>query len=144
MAELREVCEFRTTRLVVGAWDGSLASQRSDFVGPGDDASTTLLAVDSSSGSPVALLILFEQEPADADRTDLRIGYLVAEAERGRGLAGELVKGFIDWCRERAWIRSISGGVEPDNPASARVLTRNGFVQQASTPMKADEFRLQL
>ncbi len=53
----------------------------------------------------------------------VRLGYLLAERGWGRGMASELVAGFVGWCRENGVV-SISGGVAIDNPASARVLVK--------------------
>ena len=47
----------------------------------------------------------------------------------GRGIASEIVDGFVGWCREEDAILSIAAGVEKDNPASRKVLEKNGFVQ---------------
>lgn len=57
----------------------------------------------------------------------LHIGYVLAEATWGQGLGGELIDGFVGWCRQAGNVREILGFVEPDNVASAKVLTRNGF-----------------
>jgi RimJ/RimL family protein N-acetyltransferase len=34
----------------------------------------------------------------------------------------------VEWCREDGTVRSIIGGVDDHNGASARVLHKNGFV----------------
>lgn len=47
----------------------------------------------------------------------------------GQGLASELVRGFVDWCRT-VKIAALVGGVERDNIPSQRVLEKNGFVIQ--------------
>jgi ribosomal-protein-alanine N-acetyltransferase len=72
-------------------------------------------------------MILFEMEAEGSCGTEVRLGYLVSEASWGQGFASELVDGFIGWCRKHTSISSIAGGVAPDNPASKRVLEKNGF-----------------
>ena len=59
--------------------------------------------------------------------TDVRLGYLLSEAAWGKGLASEMVNGFVCWCLKETSISSITGGVALDNPASKRVLEKNGF-----------------
>ena len=39
----------------------------------------------------------------------------------------ELIEGFVGWCRGHEEIDSLAGGVERNNPASARVLEKHGF-----------------
>ena len=60
---------------------------------------------------------------------DLRIGYLIAEQDWGKGLATELLAGLVAWARSQPSVHSVTGGVDPANLASARVLTKNGFDQ---------------
>ncbi len=64
----------------------------------------------------------------DAQERELRLGYIVAEDMWGRGIASEIVDGFVSWCRGEDAILSIAAGVGNDNPASKRVLEKNGFV----------------
>jgi RimJ/RimL family protein N-acetyltransferase len=97
-----------------------------------DREGTTLLVVETDSDQPVGLMILFESVVADGDLVDVRLGYLLAESAWGRGFASELVERFVIWCRRQRKLRSIAGGVERGNAASARVLTKNGFVPRAA------------
>ena len=70
----------------------------------------------------------YKLAPDDPDAVEIRLGYLLAESVWGQGHASELIAGFVAWCRGQPRLRSIVGGVAPDNIASARVLTKNGFV----------------
>lgn len=84
--------------------------------------------MDKLTKKPVGLMILFDTggEESKAD-IDVRIGYLLSEASWGRGLASELVKGFVSWARAQPSISTLAGGVSADNPASKRVLEKTGF-----------------
>jgi RimJ/RimL family protein N-acetyltransferase len=88
----------------------------------------TLVVVERSTKQAVGLMILSESAAGDCTGgVDVRLGYLLAESAWGRGLASELVEGFVGWCRAEPAIRSLAGGVERDNVASMRVLEKNGF-----------------
>jgi RimJ/RimL family protein N-acetyltransferase len=94
-----------------------------------DDESATLIVTDRETATPVGLMILFEIPCEDSSgRIDVRLGYLLAESAWSQGLGTELVAGFVEWCLSKTRVRSISGGVGLDNPASAQVLIKNGFV----------------
>ena len=54
-------------------------------------------------------------------------GYLFDEAVWGNGLASEVVGGLVGWARSQPRIQTLTGGVTRSNPASARVLAKNGF-----------------
>lgn len=56
---------------------------------------------------------------------DWHLGYLLAKRFWGQGLASELVKGLV---QARPSGQRIFAGVSLDNPASARVLEKAGFV----------------
>jgi RimJ/RimL family protein N-acetyltransferase len=76
---------------------------------------------------------VFLYEPASLKTPiDVRLGYLLNEDTWGHGLASELIEGLLKWCRSTGRIRTITGGVEPDNVASIKVLKKNGFIQTGS------------
>lgn len=61
-----------------------------------------------------------------AGRGTATIGYTVARAHQGRGLAGEAVGAVVDRLFD-AGVHRIVATVDPDNVASARLLERLGF-----------------
>ncbi|HHX8340933.1 TPA: GNAT family N-acetyltransferase [Vibrio alginolyticus] len=61
------------------------------------------------------------------------VGYLLAEECWGRGLASELLQGFIHEVeKSESWLKLI-GGVDQSNIASAKLLKKLGFVEQPAT-----------
>ena len=118
------------TRSLPEQWSGDYSVDRArDWIAERDDEGVTLLVFDRSSGRPVGLMVLFE-EHIDGDQeqgsVDVLLGYLLGEDSWGQGFASELVAGFVDWCRDHE-VAAIVGGVADGNPASVRVLTKNGF-----------------
>ena len=79
-------------------------------------------------------MMLFE-----SPQTDVRLGYLLAEQAWGRGLASELVGGFVCWYEANPAIRHLVAGVDQDNVASVRVLEKNGFVPSVRTDESGTE-----
>ena len=62
---------------------------------------------------------------------DAHIGYLLSEEYWGKGLASELLQGFIKSAlKEEQWVKLI-GGVDPANIGSANLLKKQGFVKQS-------------
>ena len=103
-------------------------SRAREWIGERDKEGTTLLVIDKSTKEPVGLVILIEVDSANAiDGIEVRLGYLLSEPAWGKGLASELVKGFVAWCRTQAPISTLAGGVDADHPASMRVLEKNGL-----------------
>lgn len=114
------------TAALPAEWRGPYDAERAAaWIEDRDAESTVLLAVERSSAAPLGLLIVTAE--GDIRAHDLRIGYLLAEAGWGRGLATELIGGLVAWCRAVGTVRSLSGGVEPGNAASVRLLERHGF-----------------
>lgn len=64
---------------------------------------------------------------------DLRLGYLLSEDVWGLGMGSELISGLLEWCKSSGKISTITGGVEPDNIGSIKVLKKNGFSQMDSS-----------
>jgi len=118
------------TRDLPPGWQGPYDTGRAaEWYVERERESTVLLIVDRSDGGPVGLLVLSEAENDDGQH-DVRLGYMIDESDWGRGLATEVVAGFVGWCRTNGTIRSVIGGVSPGNSASARVLQKNEFAPQ--------------
>lgn len=117
------------TRTLPPAWHGDYTvAHAREWIAERDNEGTTLLAIEKISMEPIGLVILNElNSEIDIDGIEVRLGYLLSEPAWGRGLASELVKGFVAWCRTQAHISTLVGGVDADNPASIRVLEKNGF-----------------
>lgn len=87
--------------------------------------SDVLLVEQTNSGNLIGLMLLAHETDKDQIPT-LHIGYLLAEAAWGQGLASDLVTGFV--CAAQDGPLRLVGGVDGGNPASARVLEKAGFV----------------
>ncbi len=150
-------CAFSTPRLQVKAWNTapssltSLEAELSELLIPAVTAflpeplrlakgvdpiagwiaarnseSDVFTVRDKSTHALFGLLILAASfEPGYP--LEIRLGYLLAEQTWGKGIATELVKGLVLWCRENYLSGHLLGGVEKGNPASAAVLIKAGF-----------------
>lgn len=65
-----------------------------------------------------------------AEQGDFTVGYWLGRAYWGRGLATLAVREVCRWAFEVAGARRITANVFSWNPASARVLEKNGFVKE--------------
>lgn len=131
-----DILTDRVTGSLPSSWQGSYTLERAGtWVNERDREGTTLLIVERSTGQAVGLMILHETDAeAVPNGIEVRIGYLLAEPAWGKGYASELIREFVGWCRAHKMICSLDGGVERGNPASARVMEKNGFrpVQEGS------------
>ena len=115
-------------------WQGPYTPERAaTWIAERDAEGPTLLVVERATDTPVGLVILYEI-PTDGPCVDARLGYLFTESAWGRGFASELLAGLIAWCRADGQVRSLTGGVAPDNHASIRVLEKNGFRRLVESP----------
>lgn len=172
-AAVADLLTASVTKSLPPHWQGSYTVERarqwlSELT---NDPQTTLLFCvekqeDVAATTPpatallVGLMILFEirrddlHPSVDDELTtidvDVRLGYLFSETCWGRGLASELVGGFVHWCRAsaaahpRSRMATLTGGVARDNPASRRVLEKNGFCLLRNRSPEEGEDILQL
>ena len=93
-----------------------------------DKEGTMLIAIEKTSQDPVGLIFFVKMDSEETTESfEVRLGYLLSETVWGRGLATEMVRGFVGWCRTQAPISTLVGGVDVDHPASMRVLEKNRF-----------------
>ncbi len=64
----------------------------------------------------------------DVHRRTAELGYWLAEELWGRGVVTEAVEAFSDFCLENFRLRRIYAEPFANNPASARVLAKAGFI----------------
>lgn len=60
------------------------------------------------------------------------LGYSIASAWRGQGLATELVGGLVQQATNTGMVRQLIAHTQPENIISQRVLLHNGFVSLGS------------
>jgi RimJ/RimL family protein N-acetyltransferase len=123
------------TQSLPPAWQGAYTADRAQqWVRERDAEGVTLLAVERVSKAAIGMVILFEPENSG----HLRLGYMLAESAWGKGFASELVAGFVEWCRQHN-IKTVTGGVEPDNVASRRVLEKCGFIAEPGSGQSEEQ-----
>lgn len=132
------------TRWLPPHWQGPYTRARASVWIAEQDAEGHVLLVETrEAGDPLGLVLLFEEPVVDG--VDVRLGYLLAEPAWGKGYGSELLGGFVAWCRARGDVRTIIGGVAPENAASIRLLERHGFARDAGDTQDGDlTYRLAL
>lgn len=152
---------FETTRLRVQHWGARLADTRRRAVlerdlaailtppvlqplppslqrAPGegitrwiDDraAESDVLTIHNQRSGVLLGILILAHPPGAGTISRVHLGYLLAESAWGCGYATELVTGLI--LATGAGVELV-GGVACDNPASARVLEKAGFVKSRS------------
>ena len=63
----------------------------------------------------------------DINRVRAEVGYWLGAEWRGRGLATEAIRGFVDWIWATTELQHLTAAVFTYNPESARVLEKAGF-----------------
>lgn len=105
--------------------DGAISS----WIDARDSESRVMIITSKADGRLIGLLIL-------ATKPDMRrlpvihVGYLFSRSVWGQGAATEVLLGLVSALRQRPPARLV-GGVDRQNPRSARVLEKAGFVMDA-------------
>ena len=132
---LHEILTPAVTAHLPGALHlGQGARAASEWIDARDAESDVLTITAKADGRLIGLVIL-APDPTEAA---LHVGYLLAERVWGQGAASEVLTGFVASLRNAGPVRLV-GGVDRDNPASARVLEKAGFALDPvlSTPHSA-------
>ncbi len=101
--------------------------------------SRVFVAFETRSETVIGLLFVH----VDIDR-QAHIGYLLEEDYWGRGLASELLTGFITFASKQADWKGLIGGVEKANTASSHLLQKLGFVETADGDGSTTYYRYDL
>lgn len=81
---------------------------------------------------------------SNATETENHIGYLLAQAYWGQGLASELLHAFVKRAEQVEPWKKLVGGVDKHNVASARLLLKLGFKARESEQGNVDFFEYTL
>ncbi len=84
---------------------------------------------DRSNGEVLGDLALHMSE----DGRSAEIGYTFASENWGKGYASESVDAFLGYLFDELGVTRVFGMLHPDNPASAMVLERSGFLFEGHT-----------
>ena len=66
----------------------------------------------------------------DRSTAEAELGYSVVPEARGRGVATAILRALTRWAFDEAGIRRAALVIDLDNPASARVAERAGYVRE--------------
>ena len=79
-----------------------------------------------------------------SDNDELHLGYLLGETHQGKGLAKEMLRGLLAWCKQNKQVRALIGGVEKNNVASSSLLLKLGFYRTESSSDDTDFYRFDI
>ncbi|MGB0867434.1 MAG: GNAT family N-acetyltransferase [Granulosicoccaceae bacterium] len=80
----------------------------------------------------------------EGEEGQTHIGYLLGEMYWGKGLASELLRGFLEYAAEQPDWKKLIGGVARDNLASSKLLLKLGFVEQETDDSSVAFFEYRL
>ncbi len=140
---VQDILTPSVTRQLPPSWQGDYTAKRAGhWISERDAESIILIALEANSNKPVGLVILSVVSETEV-RSEVRLGYLLAERSWGKGMATELISALIEQHRALHVNHSIVAGVDFANPASSRVLEKCGFQRQPeSSPSAELLFRL--
>ena len=112
------------TNLAVVPWPYTMRDAEAFLASPRDPILPSLLIFERTSGAPELVGCCgLSRRPSGS----VELGYWIARPHWGRGLATEAARALIEIARTLG-LRSLEAGHFVDNPASARVLEKLGFV----------------
>jgi [ribosomal protein S5]-alanine N-acetyltransferase len=85
-------------------------------------------AVENTDGALIGTLGLTEVGPAT-----FRLGYAYARDHWGQGYGTEALKAVMEWASRHLSSADIYAEVFSDNPASARILSKLGFIETGNS-----------
>ncbi|KUF12712.1 GNAT family N-acetyltransferase [Pseudoponticoccus marisrubri] len=131
-----------TAHLPPALHPGTGAAAMAEWIAARRAESEVFLVEDKATGQLLGLLILAGGE--ESKPPVLHLGYLLAEVAWGQGYATEVLRGVVEAVSARGPALLLAG-VDPANPASARVLVKAGFQRDPALSTGPSEmYRLDL
>ncbi len=106
-----------------------IAVENEAMDGPENDEWWMASVCDGETGDVIGDLALHMTQ----DCHTAEVGYTFSPAHWGKGYAVEALQALVDYLFETLDVTRIFGGLHPDNPASAMVLERCGFLFEGHT-----------
>lgn len=101
-------------------------AQSKEWILARERESYCLAVLDKKASSLVGVMLIGKPDTGE-ECVELRLGYFVAEKYWGHGYASEVIGGLCQYIDNYEDVNSIIAGVDPENIASIKVLTKNGF-----------------
>ncbi|UPW17073.1 GNAT family N-acetyltransferase [Agarivorans sp. TSD2052] len=98
-------------------------------------ASRLLVVTSTKHQHIIGFIFIYEDGSGSA-----HIGYLLGEEYWRQGLAFELLRGLVAWASQHCNFTRLLAGVEVDNMASKKLLTKLGFQRQPPVVGASNEF----
>lgn len=100
--------------------------KREEWILEREDESLCLAALSKDDHAIIGLVFLSKPKE-DEKNVEVRIGYLISKNYWGCGYATEIVGGLCALCSGENKIAQLIAGVDTNNIASVKALTKNGF-----------------
>jgi RimJ/RimL family protein N-acetyltransferase len=117
----------RFTRVPSSPAAGFASAWVDRYVSGWDDGSRAGFAILSQEGEFLGMVAIVELDLAGRQG---EIGYMVAPAARGRGVAGRALRLIAEWALGQLGLERVELRISSDNGPSLRVAERLGFVRE--------------
>jgi RimJ/RimL family protein N-acetyltransferase len=116
----------RFTRVPAGADEAFVRAWIKRYEGGWDDGSRVGFAIRARDGGFLGFAGIVD---LDLEHHEGEIGYMVAPASRGRGVASRAVELLTRWAFDELDVLRLELRIDVENPASERVAERTGYVR---------------
>jgi RimJ/RimL family protein N-acetyltransferase len=129
-AFLSEALTPAVTAELPPSWQGGVSRETAgEWIAARDAEGSVFLVEAREDGTPVGLFLFFGFDGATLAEGEVHVGYVLAESAWGKGLASEILQGFVQRWDEKGATAVLKAGVTSINKASQRVLEKAGFVK---------------
>jgi RimJ/RimL family protein N-acetyltransferase len=116
----------RFTRVPAGADEAFVRAWIKRYERGWEDGSRVAFAIRARDGGFLGFAGIVD---LDLERREAEIGYMVAPASRGRGVASRALELLTRWAFDELDLLRLELRIDVENPASERVAERMGYVR---------------